>query len=202
MGSEKLNLAVLISGGGSNLQALIDACGNPDFPASIRVVVSNRPEAGGLARARAAGIPAITVDHARFSTREDFEKALGEALAPYPVDLVCLAGFMRILTAEFVERWAGRMINIHPSLLPAHGGEGLYGLHVHRAVLKAGDTETGASVHYVIPECDRGEIILQRRIPVLLDDTAESLARRVLEQEHIAYPQAVRLIAEKRRQNA
>lgn len=193
---EKLRLAVLISGGGSNLQALIDACKSPSFPARIALVISNVPEAPGLERARKAMIPAVTVNHKDFDSREAFEDALQSVLRQYPVDLVCLAGFTRILTEGFVNAWVGRIINTHPSLLPRHGGPGMHGLHVHRAVLEAGDAESGASIHYVIPECDRGPVIVQRRVPVLPGDTPELLAARVIEQEHIAYPQAVRMIAE------
>lgn len=194
---EKLNLAVLISGRGSNLQALIDACAQPDFPARISVVISNRPGVYGLERAEKAGIPALTIDHKTCGGREGFENALQKALEQYPVDLICLAGFMRILTADFIRHWENRIINTHPALLPKFGGEGMYGEHVHRAVLAAGETESGASIHYVIPEVDQGPVILQRRVPVLPGDDAETLATRVIEQEHILYPEAIRMIAAK-----
>jgi phosphoribosylglycinamide formyltransferase 1 len=188
---KKIRLAVLISGSGSNLQALIDACGQPDFPARIAVVVSNKADAYGLERAKKAGIPTALLD------KGAPEANLDAALKNHPADLICLAGFMRILTPAFVNQWAGRMVNIHPSLLPKHGGVGMYGERVHQSVLDSGDTESGATVHYVIPDVDRGEIILQRRVPVLPGDTPETLAARVLEQEHIAYPEAVRIIAQK-----
>lgn len=191
----KLNIAVLISGRGSNLQALIDACAMPDFPAKISVVISNRPGAYGLERAEKAGIPALTIDHKAHGGREGFENALQAALEQYPVNLICLAGFMRILTAGFIRRWENRIINTHPALLPKFGGAGMYGEHVHRAVLAAGETESGASIHYVIPEVDQGPVILQRRVPVLPGDSVETLAARVVEQEHLLYPEAVRLIA-------
>lgn len=193
----KLNLAVLISGGGSNLQALMDACAQPDFPAQIKVVISNRPDAFGISRAEKAGIPTAIVDHTLFKSREEFEAALQKILKQYPVDLICLAGFMRILTPGFVGQWDGKIINTHPALLPKHGGKSMHGEHVHKAVLAAGDTESGVSIHYVIPEVDRGEVILQRRVKVEPGDTHETLAARVLAEEHKAYPEAVRMIAEK-----
>ena len=194
----KLHLAVLISGGGSNLQALIDACAEDGFPAQIDVVISNRPGAFGLSRAEKVGIPAETVDHTKFASREAFETAVQNILARYKIDLICLAGFTRILTPGFVGQWRGKIINTHPALLPRHGGVGMHGAHVHKAVLEAGDEESGVTIHYVIPEVDRGEIILQRRTCVLKDDTPESLAARVLAEEHMAYVEAVRLIADVR----
>lgn len=193
---EKLHLAVLISGGGSNLQALIDACKEEDFPAQIDVVISNRPDAFGLSRAGKAGIPSETVDHTKYASREAFEAAVQEILSRYEIDLVCLAGFTRILTPGFVGQWSGKIINTHPALLPRHGGAGMHGAHVHKAVLAAGDEESGVTIHYVIPEVDRGGVILQRRTCVLKDDTPETLAARVLAEEHIAYVEAVRLIAD------
>lgn len=195
--SDKLNLAVLISGSGSNLQALIDACASPAYPAQINAVISNRPDAYGLERAKAAGIPAFVIDHKDFNGREDFEAALQSKLSEYPVDLICLAGFMRILTAGFIHQWPGKIINTHPALLPKFGGEGMFGENVHQAVLEAGERESGASIHYVIPEVDQGEVIVQKTVPVEPEDTAQSLAARVIAQEHIAYPEAVRMIAEK-----
>ncbi len=193
-----LSLAVLISGSGSNLQALIDACKTPDFPARIAVVLSNRPDAYGLERARKEGLPAPCIDHTQFPSREAFEDALQEVLEAYPVDLICLAGFMRILTPAFIHRWEGKIINTHPALLPKFGGKGMYGAHVHKAVLEAGETQSGASIHYVIPEVDQGPVILQKTVPVLDGDTPETLSARVIAQEHLAYPEAVRLIAHKR----
>lgn len=185
-----LDLAVLISGRGSNLQALIESCAQEGFPARIRVVVSNRPNAGGLDRARRAGIPVETVDHTLFADRESFETRLDETLRRYPVDLVCLAGFMRILTASFVGRWPDRIINIHPSLLPDYKG-----LDTHARALADGRAEAGCTVHFVRPEVDDGPIVVQKKVPILPEDTPETLAARVLEQEHIAYPEAVRRIA-------
>ncbi|MGB4056919.1 MAG: phosphoribosylglycinamide formyltransferase, partial [Alphaproteobacteria bacterium] len=142
---KKIRLAVLISGSGSNLQALIDACRDPSYPATIEIVISNRPDAYGLERARKAGIPTAIVDHMQYTGREDFEDAIQKILDQHPVNLICLAGFMRILTPGFVEKWEGSIINTHPALLPKHGGKGMYGEHVHRAVLKAKDAESGVS---------------------------------------------------------
>ena len=192
-----LKLAVLISGSGSNLQALIDACARSDYPAQIEVVISNRPDAYGLERAKAAGIPALCIDHKEFNGRAAFEKELQNALTDYEIDLICLAGFMRILTPDFIEKWPNKIINTHPSLLPKFGGEGMYGDHVHNAVLEAGERESGCSIHFVIPEVDKGELILQKTVPVKDGDTIESLAARVIAQEHIAYVEAVRMLAEK-----
>lgn len=194
---KKINLAVLISGNGSNLQALIDACAQPDFPAKITVVISNKPDAFGLQRAEKAEIPTEIVDHKKYKERGDFENVLQNVLGKYSVDLICLAGFMRILTPPFVMKWQGKIINTHPALLPKHGGEGMHGEHVHKAVLAAGDPESGVTIHYVIPEVDRGEIILQKRVKVEVHDTHETLAKRVLAEEHKAYVEAVRMIAEK-----
>lgn len=197
MSGDTIKLAVLISGSGSNLQALIDACAAADYPAEIAVVISNRPGAYGLERAQKAGIDALIVDHKGFEGRVAFDSALLETLKPYGVDLICLAGFMRILTPEFIGQWENRILNTHPALLPKHGGKGMYGAHVHAAVLKAGDTQSGVSIHYVIPAVDQGEVIVQRSVEVSYCDTIETLAERVLEQEHIAYPIAVRIVAEK-----
>ncbi|MCD8496663.1 MAG: phosphoribosylglycinamide formyltransferase [Alphaproteobacteria bacterium] len=194
--SDKLDLAVFISGSGSNLQALIDACRDPDFPARIAVVFSNKEDAYGLTRAKSAGISTETLSHKGFSSREEYDAAAVSIIKRYDPDLICLAGFMRILTPVFITPFAGRIINTHPSLLPRHGGEGMFGHHVHEAVLAAGDSESGPSIHFVTAEVDRGPVILQRRVPVLPDDTPDTLAARVLAEEHKAYPDAVRMIAE------
>lgn len=188
----KIRLAVLISGRGSNLQAIIDACATPDFPAHIEVVISNIPEAYGLERARLAGITTRVVSHKEYSDREAFDAALDEIIASYSIDLICLAGFMRILTPRFVIKWQGHLINIHPSLLPKYKG-----LHTHERALEAGDLESGCSVHYVSAAVDEGDIILQRFVPICKGDTADDLAARVLEQEHQAYPEAIHHIATK-----
>ncbi len=186
-------LAVLISGRGSNLQSLIDACADPDYPAEIALVLSNVPGVMGLERAEKAGIPVAVVNHKNFPDRETFEDAVHEAISAVAPDIVCLAGFMRILTDSFVSRWLNRLINIHPSLLPAFRG-----LHTHERVLEAGVRFAGCTVHFVRPAMDDGPIIIQAAVPVLPDDDPGSLAARVLEQEHMAYPLAVRLVAEER----
>jgi phosphoribosylglycinamide formyltransferase-1 len=190
--TDKINLAVLISGRGSNLQALIDACSAPDFPARIAVVVSNVEDAGGLERARAAGISTETVPHKNYKGREAFEDALLAAVAPYAIDLICLAGFMRLLTPRFIDHWPERIINIHPSLLPDYKGT-----HTHERVLADGKAESGCTVHYVVPEMDAGPIIVQKKVAVMSGDTPDTLAARVLDQEHIAYPEAVMMVAKK-----
>jgi len=186
-----LKVGVLISGRGSNLQALIDAAHAPDYPAKITCVISNVPDAPGLIRARAANIPVETIDHRAFKSREAFEQALDKKLTKYGVELVCLAGFMRLLTPRFVTNWRDRLINIHPSLLPAFPG-----LDTHKKALAAGMKTSGCTIHFVRPEMDHGPIIAQMEVPVLPGDTEESLAARVLEAEHKAYPEVVRLIAE------
>jgi len=187
----KKPVAVLISGSGTNLQALIDACSADAFPARIVRVISNKAEAGGLARAEKAGIPTTIISHKDYPDRESFDTALHAALVESGAEYVCLAGFMRLLTPGFVEKWDGRMINIHPSLLPAFKG-----MHTHEAAINAKVKEHGCSVHFVIPAMDEGPIILQAAVPVLETDTAQTLAARVLEQEHRIYPQALRLLCE------
>jgi phosphoribosylglycinamide formyltransferase 1 len=188
----KKRVAVLISGRGSNMAALIEAAKIKDYPAAIVLVASNRPDAAGLVHARAEGIETAVVDHRPFGgDRGAFERALDEELQAHRIDLVCLAGFMRLLTADFVRRWSGRMLNIHPALLPQFKG-----LHTHRRALEAGVRRHGATVHFVVPEMDSGPIIMQESVAVLEEDTEESLAQRVLEVEHRLYPQALRLVAE------
>jgi phosphoribosylglycinamide formyltransferase-1 len=190
----KKRVAILISGRGSNMAALIGAAQAEDYPAAIVLVVSNRPDAGGLAHAREAGIETAIVDHRQFGAdRESFERSLDVQLQEHRIDLVCLAGFMRLLTPTFVRRWSGRMLNIHPALLPQFKG-----LHTHRRALEASAKQHGATVHFVVPEMDSGPIVAQEAVPVLEDDTEETLARRVLEVEHRIYPQALRLVAEGR----
>ena len=188
-----LKLAVLISGRGSNLQALIDACAGRDFPATVALVVSNNPQAQGLARAGACGIPTAVIECRDHGDRDGFDQALTEAIAAHDADLVCLAGFMSILGTGFVARWRGRLINIHPSLLPEFPG-----LDTHARVLAAGVRTTGCTVHYVTAEVDAGPVIIQQSVPVEANDTPETLAARVLAAEHQIYPRAVRLIAEDR----
>jgi phosphoribosylglycinamide formyltransferase 1 len=182
--------AVLISGRGSNLAALIDACARPGAAAEIALVISNRPDAAGLQHARAAGIPVATVDHRGFEAREDFEKALNRSVEAADISLICLAGFMRLLSAWFTERWRDRLLNIHPSLLPAFPG-----LDTHRRALAAGVRFSGCTVHFVRAEVDAGPIIVQGVVPVHPDDTPETLAARVLQAEHRCYPLALDLVA-------
>lgn len=188
-----MKLAVLISGSGSNLQAFIDATRSGELDASIVLVVSNRPQAFGLQRAREAGIDTAVVDHKNYASREDFDRALVDALAPFQPDLVILAGFMRILTPIFITPFAGRLLNIHPSLLPKYPG-----LDTHQRAIEAGDSYAGATVHFVTEELDGGPPILHCRVPVQAGDTAESLASRILEQEHRIYPLAAQWFAEGR----
>ncbi|SCZ62827.1 phosphoribosylglycinamide formyltransferase [Thiohalomonas denitrificans] len=190
--SAKLPIVVLISGGGTNLQSIIDAV-REGLPVEIRAVISNRADAFGLERARRAGIPTEVVEHRQFADRESYDAALMECIDRFQPGLVVLAGFMRILSNDFVRHYHGRMLNIHPSLLPRHRG-----LNTHSRCLDAGDTEHGASVHFVTPELDAGPIILQARVPVEPDDSPETLASRVLAQEHRIYPQAIRWYAEGR----
>ena len=191
--TDKLRLGVLISGRGTNLQALIRACRDEEFPATIALVISNVPGAAGLERAEDAEIPTTVVDHTSFNDRGAFDGAIHKALEDADIELVCLAGFMRILTDGFVDKWRNRMINIHPSLLPSFKG-----LDTHQRMLEAGVTIGGCTVHYVRPEMDTGPIIVQAAVPVLPGDDPDRLAARILEKEHIIYPLAVRLIAEGR----
>ena len=188
-----LKLCVLISGRGSNLQSLIDACADNAFPAEIALVVSNIDGVQGLERAKKAGIPTTVLSHKDFKSRETFDASLTQTISRFDVDLLCLAGFMRILSDGFVNHWFDRLINIHPSLLPDYKG-----LHVHERVIEAGEDFSGCTVHYVRPDMDSGPIIKQAKVAVEADDNADTLAARVLEQEHIIYPEAVRLIAEGR----
>jgi phosphoribosylglycinamide formyltransferase 1 len=183
-------VGVLISGRGSNLKALIEACKAPDYPAEIVLVVSNVPGAAGLSHAEGAHIQTLTINHKDFATREAFDAALDTALAGARVELLCNAGFMRLHTAGFVARWLNRHLNIHPSLLPAFTG-----LHTHKRVIEAGVTLSGCTVHIVRPEMDEGPIVAQAAIPVLPSDTAETLATRVLAAEHRLYPHALALVA-------
>lgn len=188
-----MKVGVLISGRGSNLKALIEACADPAFPAAIALVISNKADAGGLEHARAAGIPCKVISHRDYPTREAFDAGLDRALREAGVELVCNAGFMRILSDGFVAAWHDRQLNIHPSLLPSFKG-----LHVHERVLEAGVRITGATVHFVRPAMDEGPIVAQAAVPVLPGDTPDSLAARVLEAEHRLYPLALRLVAEGR----
>jgi len=190
--SPRLALVVLISGSGSNLQAIIDRS-RKDLPIDIRAVIGNDGHAYGLERARRAGISAEALSHRKYADRASYDAALMTLIDRFEPGAVALAGFMRILGAAFVEHYRGRLFNIHPSLLPKFKG-----LHTHQRVLEAGDAEHGASVHFVTEELDGGPVVLQARVPVLADDSADRLAARVLEQEHRIYPQALRWFAEGR----
>ncbi len=189
------NVVVLISGSGSNLQALIDSIAHDGNPARIAAVISNRADAYGLLRAQQAGIATAVLDHKQFDGREAFDAALVETIDAFDPQLVVLAGFMRILTPGFVRHYAGRLLNIHPSLLPKYKG-----LHTHQRALDAGDSEHGCSVHFVSEELDGGPLVVQAVVPVQSDDSPTSLAQRVHEQEHVIYPLAVRWFAEGRLQ--
>lgn len=187
------NIVILISGRGSNMEAVVRALDAEGWPARIAAVISNKPEAGGLAFAQARGIPTAVVPSKTFATRAEFDAKLQETIDVFEPDLVVLAGFMRILTAPFVEHYAGRMLNIHPSLLPLFPG-----LHTHQQALDAGCVEHGATVHFVTAELDHGPAVLQARIPVLPGDTEATLATRLLVEEHKLYPRAARLFVEDR----
>ncbi len=193
-----IKVGVLASGNGTNLKAILDASQAGRIPAQIAVVISNEPQAFALERARKQGVDAVVVNHRDFNTRERFEEKLIQELDSRDVDLVCLAGFMRILTPLFVRHYQGRMMNIHPALLPLFGGKGFYGEKVHRAALDSGMKFSGCTVHFVTEETDGGPIILQAAVPILDDDTAETLAARIHEKEHEIYPEAVKLFAEGR----
>jgi phosphoribosylglycinamide formyltransferase 1 len=187
----KRRVAILISGRGSNMAALIEAAREKDYPAEIALVVSNRAEAGGLEKAKASGIPTAVVESRPLGKdRAAFEAALEAVLGQYRIELICLGGFMRLFTAEFVQRWYGKMLNIHPSLLPSFPG-----LDPHGQALSAGVKISGATVHFVIPQTDSGPIVMQGAVAVRDDDTAETLAARILEVEHRIYPEALRLLA-------
>ncbi|MHB2166233.1 phosphoribosylglycinamide formyltransferase [Alsobacter sp. R-9] len=189
-GTGRRRVAILISGRGSNMTALLDAARDPAFPAEPVLVLSNRPGAAGLDRAAAAGVATAVVDHKAHADRESFEHAIQRHLEDARADLVCLAGFMRVLTPWLIGRWDGRLLNIHPSLLPSFRG-----LHTHERALEAGVRIHGATVHYVVPELDAGPIIAQAAVPVLPDDTADTLAARVLSAEHRLYPHGLALVA-------
>ncbi len=183
-------VVILISGRGSNMSALIEAARAPDYPAQIVGVFSNKADAAGLPIASADGIPTAVRSHRDFASREEFDAEIQSVLQGWDTELVCLAGFMRIFSVPFARLWTGRMLNIHPSLLPLHKG-----LKPQQQALDAGDTESGCTVHWVVPELDDGPTILQRRVPIVPGDTAESLAARILAEEHKAYPAALAMVA-------
>lgn len=186
----RLRTAILISGRGSNMDALIEAARAADYPAEIALVVSNRPDAPGLAKAKAAGVATAAVDHKIYAGREEFERSLQIVFDTHGIEFLCLAGFLRLFTPWFIERWRGRMLNVHPALLPSYKG-----LRTHERALADGVKIHGCTVHFVVPEMDEGPIVAQAAVPVLDADTPETLAARVLEQEHVIYPMALRLVA-------
>lgn len=185
----KPKFVILISGRGSNMQSIINAIQSDELDAEVTAVISNRPDAAGLMFARNAGIANEILDHKNFTTREAFDQELMQLIDSFDPDYVVLAGFMRILSREFVQHYANRLINIHPSLLPKFKG-----MHTHKRAIDAGETEHGASVHFVTEELDAGPVILQAKVPVMADDTEETLAARVLIEEHKLYPDALRLL--------
>lgn len=180
------SIVILISGRGSNMVSIVEAINAGELPVEVAAVISNRPDAAGLNYAQQANIPTVLINHKGFDSRESFDQALAKEIDTYSPDLVVLAGFMRILTTEFVEHFAGKLVNIHPALLPKFKG-----LNTHQRAIDAGEKEHGASVHIVTPELDDGPVVMQAKVPVLADDTEQSLAARVLEQEHKLYPAAI-----------
>jgi formyltetrahydrofolate-dependent phosphoribosylglycinamide formyltransferase len=198
MGGQMLRLAVLASGGGTNLQAIIDACERGELDARVVLVISNNSAAGALERARKHGIPDLHLSGRQFATQEEFDARLLEVLSEYNVDMVILAGYMKLLSPTVVKAYRHRMLNIHPALLPCFGGKGMYGIRVHQAVIDSGAKVSGVSVHIVDEQYDHGPIVAQRTVPVLDDDTPESLAQRVLVQEHKIYPEVIQLFAQHR----
>jgi len=193
---ERMNLAVFVSGSGTNLQAIIDAVAGGKLSADIKLVLSSRPDAFALQRAEKHGIPAVYLSSKEFDSREKFVRTMMDALERHQVDFIALAGYMRRVPPEVVQKFKNRITNIHPALLPAFGGKGMYGIRVHRAVIEYGCKVTGVTVHIVDEEYDRGPIVAQRCVPVLDDDTPETLAARVLEVEHQLYPEVLQLFAE------
>ncbi len=195
-----LRIGVLVSGNGTNLQAILEACSRDEIPGQVVLVVSSTAKAYALRRAQTAGVPAVVLAPQEFGDRESYDARLVDLLQTSGVELVCLAGFLRILTPSFVRQFAGRIMNVHPALLPAFGGPGLYGVHVHQAVLASGAKVSGCTVHFADETPDGGPIILQAAVPVHDDDTAETLAARIAEEEHRLYPEAIWLFAHGRLQ--
>jgi len=191
----RIRIGVLASGGGTNLQAIVDACERGEIDGEVVVVITNLPNAYALERARKHGIEAFCFPH-KGLTREQHEADIIECLEQHKVDLVCLAGYLRMLTPLFIDKYAGRLMNTHPALLPSFGGPGMHGLRVHEAVLNYGCKVSGCTIHFVTREVDGGPIILQKAVPVLEDDTPETLQERVLKEEHKLYPRAIQLFAQ------
>jgi phosphoribosylglycinamide formyltransferase-1 len=190
--SRPIRIAILFSGRGSNMQTLANHIAQPEVNAEFTVAITNRPQAGGIDICKQLGVACHIIDHETFDARAAFDAALDDILRAAKVDLICCAGFMRLLTADFVNGWPDRLLNIHPSLLPKYKG-----LHTHKRALEAGDKEHGCTVHYMRPEMDDGPIIVQKKVPVRDDDTPDSLTRRVIEQEHIAYAEALDVVLKK-----
>jgi phosphoribosylglycinamide formyltransferase-1 len=190
--SRPIRIAILFSGRGSNMQTLANHIAQPEVNAEFTVAITNRPQAGGIDICKQLGVACHIIDHETFDTRAAFDAALDDILRAAKVDLICCAGFMRLLTADFVNGWPDRLLNIHPSLLPKYKG-----LHTHKRALEAGDKEHGCTVHYMRPEMDDGPIIVQKKVPVRDDDTPDSLTQRVIEQEHIAYAEALEVVLKK-----
>jgi len=193
-----IKIGVLVSGGGTNLQAIIDSCESGYIPGRVVVVISNRKDAYALERAKKHNIPALFINPKDYKNLDEYSEKISEELIKKEVDLVCLAGFLLKLSPEFVRKFKNRIMNIHPALLPSFGGPGMYGHHVHEAVIKSGVKITGCTVHFVDEEYDHGPIILQKAVEVKDDDTPEKLAERVLKEEHKIYPEAIKLFAEKK----
>ena len=190
--SRPIRIAILFSGRGSNMQTLANHIAQPEVNAEFTVAITNRPQAGGIDICKQLGVACHIIDHETFDARAAFDAALDDILRAAKVDLICCAGFMRLLTADFVSGWPDRLVNIHPSLLPKYKG-----LHTHKRALEAGDKEHGCTVHYMRPEMDDGPIIVQKKVPVRDDDTPDSLTQRVIEQEHIAYAEALDVVLKK-----
>jgi phosphoribosylglycinamide formyltransferase-1 len=193
--ARRLRVAVFISGSGTNLQSLIDSCADAEYPAEIALVVSSSKKAYGLERARKGEIPASTIRRKDFGSQDEFVEAMLGTLQNHRIDAICLAGYLKLVPSEIVRRFRGRILNIHPALLPKYGGKGMYGMRVHEAVLASGDSESGPTVHLVDEIYDHGKIYMQRKVPVLPGDTPEELQKRVLEVEHELYPEALRKLA-------
>ena len=190
--SRPIRIAILFSGRGSNMQTLANHIAQPEVNAEFTVAITNRPQAGGIDICKQLGVACHIIDHETFDARAAFDAALDDILRSAKIDLICCAGFMRLLTADFVNGWPDRLLNIHPSLLPKYKG-----LHTHKRALEAGDKEHGCTVHYMRPEMDDGPIIVQKKVPVRDDDTPDSLTQRVIEQEHIAYAEALDVVLKK-----
>ncbi len=195
--SEVIKIAVLVSGGGSNLQSIIDSCRSGKIDGKVELVISSKEGVYALSRAAGSGIESCVIDREGYDSDEAFSEEILRLAKEKKIDIICLAGFLKKLGKNIVKEYGGRILNIHPALLPSFGGRGMYGIRVHRKVLEAGEKESGCTVHIVEEEYDTGEIVLQRKVPVESGDTPEELARRVLKEEHRAYPEAINIIAKK-----